>query len=99
MLSTLAVLPLPLSNGVGDLSKELAYARSHGVAGLDLVNGLKPFSSNLVTAILGGGGSVAHPPLAVACGPAHGAGPPPCLRRAAARMRVPQPFGVVFCAP
>ena len=55
VLSTLAVLPLPLSNGVGDLSKELAYARSHGVAGLDLVNGLKPFSSNLVTAILGGG--------------------------------------------
>ena len=58
VLSTLAVLPLPLSNGVGDLSRELAYARSHGVAGVQLVNGTKPFSGNLVTAILGGGGGL-----------------------------------------
>ena len=28
VLSTLAVLPLPLSNGVGDLARELAYARA-----------------------------------------------------------------------
>jgi hypothetical protein len=56
VLSTVALLPLPLSNGVGDLSLELAYARSHGVAGVQLVNGTKPFSGNLVTAILGSGG-------------------------------------------
>ena len=55
VLSTLAVLPLPLSNGVGDLSLELAYARAHGFAGVQLVNGTTPFTGNLVTAILGGG--------------------------------------------
>lgn len=58
VLSTLAVLPLPLSNGVGDLSRELDYARSHGVPGVQLVNGTKPFSGNLVTAILGAGGNL-----------------------------------------
>ncbi len=55
VLSTLAVLPLPLSNGVGDLARELAYARAHGFADLQLVNGTRPFNGNLVTAILGGG--------------------------------------------
>jgi hypothetical protein len=55
VLSTLAVLPLPLSNGVGDLSRELAYARGHGFADVQLVNGTQPFNGNLVTAILGGG--------------------------------------------
>ena len=54
-LSTLAVLPLPLSNGVGDLALELAYARANGFAGIQLVNGTQPFNGNLVTAILGGG--------------------------------------------
>ena len=29
VLSTLAVLPLPLSNGVGDLARELGYMRAH----------------------------------------------------------------------
>lgn len=56
VLSTLAVLPLPLSNGVGDLARELQYARDHGVPGVQLVNGTRPFNGNLVTAILGGGG-------------------------------------------
>ena len=55
VLSTLAVLPLPLSNGVGDLARELTYARAHGFADLQLVNGTQPFNGNLVTAILGGG--------------------------------------------
>ena len=55
VLSTLAVLPLPLSNGVGDLGRELAYARSHGFDGVQLVNGTQPFKGNLVAAILGGG--------------------------------------------
>ena len=54
VLSTLAVLPLPLSNGVGDLARELAYARGKGF-GVQIVNGTKPFNGNLVTAILGGG--------------------------------------------
>jgi len=55
VLSTLAVLPLPLSNGVGDLSRELAYMRSHvaSLSSVQLVNGTKPFKGNLLGAILG----------------------------------------------
>src|SRR5690349_14950887 len=45
VLSTVAIAPLAGSNGVGDLSKELAYAQaSSGIAGLSLVNGTEPFS-------------------------------------------------------
>ena len=51
VLSTLAVLPTPLSNGVGDLGRELAYARAHGF-GVNLVPGTVPFRPNLVQAIL-----------------------------------------------
>ncbi len=54
VLSTLTVLPLPLTNGVGDLSRELTYARAHGVPGVQVVNGTKPFKANIVTAILDG---------------------------------------------
>ena len=44
-LSTLAIAPLPASNGVGDLSHELAYAQQYGtISGLTLVNGTEPFS-------------------------------------------------------
>ena len=44
-LSTLALAPLAGSNGVGDLSHELAYAQQHGgIAGLALVPGTEPFS-------------------------------------------------------
>jgi hypothetical protein len=39
ILSTVALAPLPASNGVGDLNKELTYARSHGFAGLSVVSG------------------------------------------------------------
>lgn len=47
-LSTLALLPLPASNGVGDLSRELAFAQAHsGIPGLELVNGTEPFSTLL----------------------------------------------------
>jgi len=53
-LSTLAILPSPLSNGVSDLDRELQYARSHGLSDLQLVNGTEPFNSDLVGAILGG---------------------------------------------
>jgi len=44
VLSTLGLAPLPLSNNIGDLGKELAFARaSSGIAGLTLVNGTEPF--------------------------------------------------------
>ena len=44
VLSTLAVAPLPASNGVGDLRRELAFARDHsGIPGLRLVPGTEPF--------------------------------------------------------
>jgi hypothetical protein len=45
VLSTLGLAPLPLSNNIGDLGKELAYAQQHsGIAGLRLVNGTEAFS-------------------------------------------------------
>jgi hypothetical protein len=43
-LSTLGLAPLPLSNNIGDLAKELAYAQAHsGISGLQLTNGTEPF--------------------------------------------------------
>ncbi|HZO60919.1 MAG TPA: serine protease [Solirubrobacterales bacterium] len=54
-LSTLAVLPWPASNGVGDLSNELAYARANSsFTGVQLVPGTEPFQGDLAGAILGG---------------------------------------------
>jgi hypothetical protein len=43
VLSTVALAPLTLSNGVGDLGRELAYARAHGFPGLELATGTEPF--------------------------------------------------------
>lgn len=44
-LSTLGLAPLPASNNIGDLAKELAFAQAHsGIAGLRLVNGTEPFN-------------------------------------------------------
>ena len=44
-LSTLAIAPLAGSNGVGDLSRELAFAQAtSGIAGLKLALGTEPFS-------------------------------------------------------
>jgi hypothetical protein len=55
VLSTVALAPLALSNGVGDLSRELTYMRAHSTfTGVQLVNGTKPFNGSLVAAILGG---------------------------------------------
>lgn len=54
-LSTVAIAPLPASNGVGDLSKELAYANANGFGGTQLAAGTEPFQGNIVGAILGGG--------------------------------------------
>ena len=48
VLSTVAVAPLPASNGVGDLANEVAYARAHGFSGLALVNGTEPFNAGLL---------------------------------------------------
>ena len=46
-LSTVALAPLTASNGVGDLSRELAYAQAHGFPGLTLVPGTEPFTGAL----------------------------------------------------
>lgn len=44
VLSTLGLAPLPGSNNIGDLAKELAFARAHsGIPGLRLVHGTEPF--------------------------------------------------------
>jgi hypothetical protein len=46
VLSTLGLAPLPASNNIGDLAKELAFAQQHaGIRGLRLVKGTEPFSS------------------------------------------------------
>jgi hypothetical protein len=47
ILSTLEVAPLPASNGVGDLSRELSYAASHGAA-VTLATGTEPFTGPLL---------------------------------------------------
>ena len=46
VLSTLGLAPLPASNNIGDLAKELAFAQKHsGIKGLELTKGTEPFSS------------------------------------------------------
>jgi hypothetical protein len=45
VLSTIGLAPLPASNNIGDLAKELAFAKAHsGLSGLRLVNGTEPFT-------------------------------------------------------
>jgi hypothetical protein len=51
ILSTLQIAPLPGTNGVGDIGKEIAYARAHGFPELRLVPGTEPFNGNLLEAI------------------------------------------------
>ncbi|RHW25265.1 hypothetical protein D0Z08_20100 [Nocardioides immobilis] len=47
-LSTLGLAPLPASNNIGDLSRELAYAQAHsGIVGLQLVLGTEPFDPQI----------------------------------------------------
>jgi Trypsin len=54
VLSTVQLAPLAGSNGVGNLSKELAYANQFGgFGGLALVPGTRPFNPNIVAAIAG----------------------------------------------
>ncbi len=48
VLSTLSLAPLPGSNGVGDLSRELAYLNTHGGLGsVSLALGTEPFNPRL----------------------------------------------------
>jgi hypothetical protein len=53
VLSTLQLVPLAGTNGVGDVAKEIAYARAHGFPNLQLVPGTQAFKPDLVGAILG----------------------------------------------
>jgi hypothetical protein len=54
VLSTLQLAPLPATNGVGDLGKELAYMRTNSsFTGVQLVHGTEAFKPNLIGAILG----------------------------------------------
>lgn len=54
VLSTLQLAPLPATNGVGDLAKELAYMRAHTeLDDVRLVPGTQAFKGNLVGAVLG----------------------------------------------
>jgi len=55
VLSTVSLAPLSLSNGVGDLARQLGYARASGFPGLTLVNGARRFKGDLLGAILRGG--------------------------------------------
>ena len=54
VLSTLQLAPLPGSNGVGDLGKELAYMRANSpLSTVQLAPGTVAFKANLLGAILG----------------------------------------------
>jgi hypothetical protein len=54
ILSTLQVLPVPGSNGVGDLGRELGYLHANSsFTNVQLEPGTQPFNPNLVGAILG----------------------------------------------
>ena len=45
-LSTIGLAPLPASNNIGDLARELGFAQQHsGISGLELVRGTEPFSA------------------------------------------------------
>lgn len=52
-LSTLALAPLPLANGLGNLAKEIGYAATHGVPGLRLVPGDVPFTGSPLSLVGG----------------------------------------------
>ena len=43
-LSTVALAPLPASNGVGDLSRELAYMEGNTAFDVTLAEGTEPFT-------------------------------------------------------
>ena len=53
VLSTVQLAPFAGSNGVGDLSSEIAYAKANGLPTLQLVPGTEPFNADVVNAVLG----------------------------------------------
>ena len=53
ILSTLALAPLPASNGVSDLARALAYARAHGGPAVTLERGTERFDPAGLLRILG----------------------------------------------
>jgi hypothetical protein len=54
ILSTLQIAPAAGSNGVGDISKEIAYMQANSsLSNVNLVPGTEPFKPDLVGAILG----------------------------------------------
>lgn len=54
ILSTLALAPIPASNGVTDLAKALEYARTHsGIKGLKLANGTEAFGPGALPVLSG----------------------------------------------
>lgn len=55
VLSTLNLSPLPATNGVGDLARELAYMHAHSpLQDVELVPGSRPFVGDLLQAIARG---------------------------------------------
>jgi hypothetical protein len=48
VLSTVQLAPLAGSNGVGDVSREIAYMHSHGGPNANIVNGTEPFEGPLL---------------------------------------------------
>jgi hypothetical protein len=55
VLSTLQILPVAASNGVGDIGKEINYMHaSSSFSGVQLTPGTEPFNPDIVSAILGG---------------------------------------------
>jgi hypothetical protein len=48
VLSTLQLAPLPAANGVSDLSRMLAYMKSHGGPDVTLANGTKSFTGSIL---------------------------------------------------
>jgi hypothetical protein len=55
VLSTLQILPVAGSNGVGDLGRELDYLHPNSsFSSVQLEPGTQPFNPNLVGAIVGG---------------------------------------------
>ena len=48
VLSTLQLAPVVGSNGVSDLRKMLAYARTHGGPDVTLAAGTEPFTGSII---------------------------------------------------
>jgi hypothetical protein len=67
VLSTLALVPVPGSNGVADLAKALEYAQKNsGIKGLHLAKGTAPFAPGVIpaaSAILPGSSAPAPAPI------------------------------------